>query len=100
MEYEVVLLQKAERQLSSFPEWLREAVESDLGDLSRSPSTFARTVVSPPYPPGGMVSEFDHGPIAGTLHHIAVFFHYSQDETRLIVSAIGHTRLAVPESEG
>jgi hypothetical protein len=46
-----------------------------------------------------MVSEFDHGPIAGTLHHVAVFFQYSQDETKLIVFAIGHTALAVPETD-
>jgi len=42
-----------------------------------------------------MVSEFDHGPIGDTLHHFAIFFSYSQDETTLIVTGIGHTALRV-----
>lgn len=98
MEYDIVLLLKAERHLNSLPVWLQGVVESRLGDLSKSPASCARAVASPPYPPGGMVFEFDHGPIGNTLHHIAIFFHYSQDETKLIVGAIGHTALATPES--
>jgi hypothetical protein len=91
MEYDVVLLSNAERHLNSLPIWLQAVMESRLEELSRSPIACARPVPSPPYPPGGMIFEFDHGPIEGTLHHIAIFFRFSQDETKLIVHSIGHT---------
>jgi hypothetical protein len=41
--------------------------------------------------------EFSHGPIDKSLHHFAIFFRYSQDETQLIVFAIGHTALLVDD---
>src|SRR5271154_5152011 len=84
IEYEIELTNKAEQELDRLPVWIREIVESHLPELARSLSTLSRRVVSPPYPPGGMVFEFDHGPIGNTLYHLAVFFRYSQDETKLI----------------
>ncbi len=75
------------------PAWLQIVVESYLLKLAEQPSALSRAVVSPPYPPGGMISEFDHGPIDGANHHVTIFFRYSQDETTLIVRAIGHTEL-------
>ncbi len=99
MEYNVVLTLKAERQLDALAPSLRDVVEPRLMDLSISPTSYARRVASPPYPPGGMVFEFDYGPIGNTLHHFAIFFRYSQDETDLIVDAIGHTALALQEPD-
>jgi hypothetical protein len=91
MEYEILLTDKASRQLLSLPAWLQGIVESHLEELARSPSVHSRPVVSPPHPPGGMVFEFNHGPVDGKTHHIAVFFHFSQDESALHVKAIGYT---------
>jgi hypothetical protein len=99
MEYEVVLTEKAERELAALPVFLQEPVESHLIVLASSPAAVARKVVSPPYPPGGMMSEFDVGPLGDTLHHVAVFFRYSQDETQIIVFAIGYSALRVSDSE-
>jgi hypothetical protein len=99
MAYDVILTLKAERQFNALAPSLQEVVESRLIDLSLSPTSYARPVVSPPYPPGGVVFEFDYGPIGNTLHHFAIFFRYSQDETNLIVFAIGHTALAIHEPE-
>lgn len=93
MEYEICLTKKAEDQLLSLPVWLQGVLESRLEGLAKSPSAFARPVASPPYPPGGMIFEFDHGPIDGKTHHIAVFFRFGQDETTLHIEAIGHIEL-------
>ncbi len=89
--YEIFLAQKAENDLAAMPPWLPKVVESWLLKLGQRPSAFSRAVVSPPFPPGGMMSEFDHGPIDGANHHVAIFFRYSQDETTLVVDGIGHT---------
>jgi hypothetical protein len=91
MEYEIYLTSKAESEFNALPVWLQGIVESHLLELAKSPSALSRRVVSPPYPPGGMMYEFSHGPIDGTLHRFAVFFRYSQDETRLVVFAIGYS---------
>ena len=32
------------------------------------------------YPPGGMMSEFDHGPLDDVLHHFAIFFRFHPDK--------------------
>jgi hypothetical protein len=93
MEYEVDLTEAAQGMLNRLPLWLQGAVESHLLRLGASPHTLSRTVVSPPYPPGGMMSEFNISHEPSVLHHISVFFRYSQDETRLIVTAIGHRAL-------
>jgi hypothetical protein len=93
MEYEIRLSPRAERELNLLPAWALEIVESHLVELARSPTTLSRPVVSPPHAPGGMISEFDHGPIGSTLYHFMVFFRYSQDEAGLDVFGIGHTEL-------
>jgi len=90
MQYEIKLTEEAETEFNALPLWLQGLVETHLALLALSPISQSRSVVSPPYPPGGMMSEFDSGPIDGTLHHVAVFFRFSVDETTLIVFAIGH----------
>ena len=94
MEYQIELSEKATLALNSLPVWLQQVVEVHLLDLARSPSVLSRPVVSPPYPPGGMMSEFDHGPLDDVLHHFAIFFRFHPDETRLVVFALGHTVLS------
>jgi hypothetical protein len=96
MGYKLKLSDNAVGMLDSLPVWLLEPVEAHLSRLAESPSSLSRTVVSPPYPPiGGLMSEFNWGPADNTLHHFVIFFRYSQDETNLIISSIGHTRLKV-----
>jgi hypothetical protein len=93
MAYEVLLAARAAASLNSLAPGLRECVETHLGRLGQSPSSVSRPVVSPPYPPGGMVYEFDYDLEPATLHHFAVLFRYSSDESRLVVFGIGHTAL-------
>lgn len=94
MADEVVLTGRAMASLTSLEPALRSAVEAHLVRLGVSPSSVSRPVVSPPYPPGGMVSEFDGPPGPNGRHHFAIVFRYSGDETQLQVIAIGHTWLA------
>jgi hypothetical protein len=93
MPFEVDLVERALKDLNSLEETLRKFVESRLLRLGQSPSTLSRPPVSPPYPPGGMVYEFDYELDETARHHFAVFFRYGSDEMRLIVFAIGYTRL-------
>ncbi len=93
MEYEIRLTARAKQDLSLLPDWAQMLMESHLVELAQSPSTLSRPVVSPPYAPGGMIFEFDHGPIGTTLYHFVVFFRYGQDETELVVHGIGHSDL-------
>jgi hypothetical protein len=92
MNYEIRLMPDAESDLNRLAVWLRERTESHLTSLSNHPSVLSRPSVSPPYPPGGMISEvcFESGD--GVSHYITVFFLYGQDETSLIVTRIGHVR--------
>ncbi len=100
MEYQIELSNRAQLELNSLPVWLQEVMDVHLLNLPRSPSELSRPVVSPPYPPGGMMSEFDHGPLDEVLHHFAVFFRFHPDETRLIVFGIGHTALRGDPRDG
>jgi hypothetical protein len=97
MVYEIELLEKAVNALNALPDFLQGPVQAHLIDLAISPSAMSRPVVSPPYPPGGMISEFDVGPFGKNLHHISVFYRYSRDETTLEVFAIGHSALRNPD---
>jgi hypothetical protein len=85
--YEIELTRKAEHDLFAMPVWLQITVEAHLQRLAQRPSALSRAVVSPPHPPGGMISEFDHGPIDGINHHISVFFQISAPDIRAARSA-------------
>jgi hypothetical protein len=89
MNYEIELSRTAERVLNDLPPWIQGIVEARLADLANSPTSLSRPAVSPPYPPGEMISEFSHGPVDGVTYHIAICFRYSQDETRLFITSIG-----------
>jgi mRNA-degrading endonuclease RelE of RelBE toxin-antitoxin system len=93
MAYEVVLSEKAIRSLNALEEPIRSFVEARLSLLGESPSAVSRPSVSPPYPPGGMMYEFDYDISPSTRHHFGVFFIYAVDETRILIVAIGHTVL-------
>src|SRR4051794_1007136 len=98
MDYEIELTAHAEKQRGRFSPWLRDIVDELLLDLGRSPWAKSRPVVSPPYPPGGMMSESDHCDADGIFHHIAVFFRY-KNESVLVVNGIGHTEYEKYETD-
>jgi hypothetical protein len=90
MGYEVFLLESAERDFLNLPAWLQGVVGRHLERLGRSPGRHSRRSVTPPHPPGFMLSELDHGPVDGATHHVSILFRFSQDETRLVVHWIGY----------
>jgi hypothetical protein len=91
MDYEIRLSAHAARVYQSLPVWLQIALDSHLESLAASPTSLSRRAPSPPYPPGDMLSAFDRDdPDSTRRHHVSVFFVYSQSETSLIVTAVGH----------
>lgn len=89
MGFEIKLTAHANERLLGFPPHLRNFVEDHLRRLGASPGSLSRLAASPPHPPGGMISEADYV-VGAEWHHISIFYRYSQDETALIVVAIGH----------
>ena len=93
MAHKIRLADDAESDLARMPTWLQSSVEAYLlRTLAESPTSVSRPSVTPPYPPGGMISETQCGPIDGETYYVTVFFRYNQDETSLIVSMIGFFR--------
>jgi hypothetical protein len=91
-QYDSYLPDSVRDKLYSLAPPLRAAVEARLEELEVSPSRWSRPTVSPPYLAGGMMSELDCEPGDGLIHHFVIFFRFSRDETKIIVSGIGHTR--------
>ncbi len=58
-------------------------------DRLNGPAYLSRSTPSPPYPPGGMMSEFEHGPVDGRTYWVTIFFRYASDEETLVVVRIG-----------
>jgi hypothetical protein len=95
MAYEIRLTSEAQKVWDGLPPGLQHLVENHLLRLGDSPSSASRPAVSPPYPPSGMIYEFDSPVERGILHHFTVFFRYGQDEKSLSIYAIGHGELKV-----
>jgi hypothetical protein len=91
MSYEVELTKAAAEKLNALPDDLRSLVVEHLETLGDSPSSTSRPVVSPPYPPGGMMYEFDCE-LDREQYHVTIFFVYSQDEIRIIVINVGYMK--------
>ena len=91
MDYEPELSEKAERYLSSLEPSLRAGLTASLLSLGKEPSKFSRPVAVPSLNFAGMAARFAHEASDGTMHRIEVLFQYSQDESRLIIVAIGDT---------
>ena len=90
MKYELSFIHESELSLNSLPVWLQAAVEAHLLRLAENPVRVPETYPARGYRYGGMVSEFRHGPIDGTIHHFAIYFTISEDQNSLIVSVIAH----------
>jgi hypothetical protein len=93
VSYEIQLSESAAGSLATLPLDLRLYVLAHLVQLSSSPLEFARQVVSPPFPRGGMMYEF-HQRFEDELHPFTVLFHYAEDEATLLVDHIGHTEMS------
>ncbi len=91
MSYEVILLPRAEVDFANLETHLQAFVETRFSELGQSPTQLSRRAVSPPYPPGFQIYEFDFDVPGEDRHHFAVLFRYGQDEASLHVAAIGHT---------
>jgi hypothetical protein len=92
MSYAIKLTAKAKSGLEALDPAHQQFVEARLVKLGDAPSSVGRPTVSPPYPPGDMMYEFDYI-VGDEFHHFAIFYRYSQDETTLYVVGIGHTFL-------
>jgi hypothetical protein len=90
MSYEVILRPRAEADLVALPPDLQPFVAHHLDLLGRSPASLSRSAVSPPYPAGSQMYEFDQDFDGATFHHFVSFFRYGQDEATLYVLGIGH----------
>jgi hypothetical protein len=92
MSYLVDMSDHAYDKLLRLPVECQRLVVAYIERLAESTSTMSRGVVSPPYPPGGMMSGFVI-PDSNAIHSFNVFFRYSSDETRLIITSIGYSNL-------
>jgi hypothetical protein len=90
MVYKIVLTKKAESERDRLSPELSQIVNAKLKELAKDPTSMSRKTVSPPYPPGGMMREFDAITPDGVMHYFVALFYFSQDEKSLIVHGIGH----------
>jgi len=90
VSYRVALAARAETDLAALPADLQSLVEHHLDLLGRSPASLSRSAVSPPYPAGSQMYEFEQDFGGETFHHCVIFFRYGQDEATLYALGIGH----------
>ena len=85
MKYIIDMSERASDNLFRIPVEFQCLVIEYMDTLAESPSKMSRSVVSPPYSPGGMMSEFQI-PLFHSIHHFVVFFRYGTDEARLVIT--------------
>lgn len=88
--YRILLTRTAESERDRLAPDLVRIVNSKLTELAKDPFSLSRKTVSPPYPPGGMMREFDTITSNGVMHYFVVLFRFGEDEKTLIVRGIGH----------
>jgi mRNA-degrading endonuclease RelE of RelBE toxin-antitoxin system len=88
--YKIVLTRSAESEIDRLSPDVRELLKRELKRLARNPFGLARKTVSPPYPAGGMMREFDARTVDGVMHYFVVLFWFAEDEERLIIHGVGH----------
>jgi hypothetical protein len=91
MDYKIKRTRKAQNQFDTLSPSLQVRVAAHFIELERWPTKLSRPIQSADLAVTGMISDFRCGPIDGKFHYIAIFFRYAQDETQLIILAIGHT---------
>ncbi|HTU18911.1 MAG TPA: hypothetical protein VMG10_12700 [Gemmataceae bacterium] len=93
MPYELLLTDQAEQDLTRLPPHLLNIVEREMERLGANPLHLGRRAVSPPYPPGGQMYQFQHDEPDEERHFFTILFHFGQDEKTLFVTGIGHQLL-------
>ena len=88
--YKILLTRTAESERDRLAPDLMRIVNSKLRELAKDPFSLSRKTVSPPYPRGGMMREFDTLDPNGAMHYFVVLFYFGEDEKTLIVHGIGH----------
>ena len=88
--YRILLTKTAESERDRLAPDLVRIVNSKLRELAKDPFSLGRKTVSPPFPPGGMMREFDTLDPDGVMHYFVVLFCFGEDEKTLIVHGIGH----------
>src|SRR4051794_3358806 len=79
MSYTITLLPLAEADLDALAPHLQTFVEAQLRRLAESPATLSRPSISPPYPPGLQMYQFQYDIESYTWDFFTVFFKYGQD---------------------
>ncbi len=92
MDYQVRLTSVARRDLLRIPDFLQDFVADHLAELAKCPSEMSRSVVSPPFAPGGMMCNFTLS-LPGSVHSFTILFKYGVDEITLIITGIGYSDL-------
>jgi hypothetical protein len=86
------LTEEAEAALNALPVWLQRDAESYISDILakdpvRAASKPERGVLGREV---GARSNLQIGPIDGAIHHLTFLFRFSQDETKIEITAIGY----------
>jgi hypothetical protein len=97
MKYQLSYTDKAAKDFAALRRLVRRAARLHAMTLAESPSSLSRPAVSPPFAPGGMISEFTL-PVGETLHHVVFFFMYTADETTLRIMNIDYSALSGDDS--
>lgn len=96
MRYEIEYDKRAfDRIPEGLPPQVIASIDEALAELAEHPTQVSRSPVFP-YPPRGQLFQH-HCDHAGMRHRFGVFFHYSQDETRLLVWRVTYDCQPWPE---
>lgn len=92
MPYRIVLSTPAADAIRRFHDRQQVQIARQLRRLAKSPAALSWPSVTPPYPPGYQMFEFDLWSKTHR-HHFVTLFKYRSNETEIFIHAIGHTKL-------
>jgi hypothetical protein len=96
VEYAPFLSPKADETFQQFPAYLQDAISSRIAKICAAPSQFSRPAVFPYHPNKGMISILQYPVDDNTTDVVTIFFRFSQDESRILISDFGHYTLDGP----
>lgn len=92
--YKLEILESAASDMKSLDDAVIKAVFKALHDLQADPVKLSRNTVAPPERPGFLIYT-SYPEIDGRKHYVAIYFHYSDDDSHtILVKMIGHTKYA------
>jgi hypothetical protein len=92
MAYKLSFTDAARNEIERIPPDMMPALRRGLMALGDDPLKQSRRAVSPPYPPGGMMAEFDDYQPGRGMDVFVVLFHFCEDEETLMVTGVGYRR--------